>query len=65
MGKEESNYGFRRNIVAKMLQGRPKRRQEDYTRMGITGKDWDFCRLDSSGLGWVSAADSCKMVSGL
>jgi len=60
MGKEESNYGFRRNIV-----GRSKRGWEDYTQMDINGKEWDFCGLDSSGLGWVSAANSCKIVKGL
>jgi len=65
MGKEESNYGFRRNTVAKMPQGRSKRGWEDYTQMDINGKEWEFCGLDSSGLGWVSAANSCKIVKGL
>jgi hypothetical protein len=48
--KEESNYGFLRNIVAKMQQGRPKNGWEDYTRMDINGKEWDF--LDWIHLAW-------------
>jgi len=32
----------------------------NYTQTDITGKEWDFCELNSYGLGRVSAADSCK-----
>lgn len=28
--------------------------------MDVNGKEWDLCRLDSSGLGWIPVADFCK-----